>query len=390
MAVIALFVLLGAMTGAWSARIPGIRAQVGLDDAQWGLLLLASPIGTLTALIVVTRLVPRTGARPLAVVGAVGVLLAIPTTSAAHDARLLGTALVVQGLSTGMLATPMNALAVVVERGYRRRIMSSFHATFSLGQLAGGGLGVFTASIGVAPVGLLAGVGLLMALALVATARWLPRDRPEPAASAAAATGAPSGAPRKRVLTPQLGLLAAVALLSSISEGSSVQWSAQYGAVTLGAGAGIGALMFTGFSVAMTTSRLFGDRLVGRLGRVRFVRWSAGLAAAGMALGLSLGSVAGGFVGFISLGLGCACLVPTVIGLAGNQQGMSAGRGVAVVSFGQWPAFLIGPPLIGAVAGLVGLRPALGITVLATMTVVLLAGRIRDPEQRTEVVASSS
>lgn len=43
-------------------------------------------------------------------------------------------------------------------------------------------------------------------------------------------------------------------------------------------------------------------------------------------------------VAFVPLGAGSACIVPTVMGLAGNQPGVSAGRGVATVSFGQWPA----------------------------------------------------
>ncbi len=373
LAVSTLFLLVGLMVGSWAARIPGVRAQVVVDDAQWGLILLAAPLGTLTALIVVAKLIPRTGSRLLALVGGLLVLLVVPATTASHHVLVLVTFLLLQGISTGLVVTPMNALAVLVERHHHRRIMSTFHACFSLGQLSGAGIGAAAAGLGISPVQQLLPTALVMLIAFAATQRWIPHDRPATPPVRAAKTKGP------RTLTPQLALLAAVALLSSISEGAAVQWSAQYGAVTVGAGAGIGALVLSSYSIAMVGSRLFGDRVVGRWGPVHFIRASALTAAAGMAVGLGVGTTWSAFVGFALLGVGCACLVPTVIGLAGNQPDLAPGRGVSIVSFGQWPAFLIGPPLIGALAGLTGLRVALGVTVVAGLAVAVLAGRIREP-----------
>jgi len=385
-----LFLLLGSVMGSWAGRIPSVRGQIGLTDAQWGLIILASPIGTFITLLVVARIIPRTGARRLAIPGAIAVLCVVPVTATTDKVWALTLALLAQGLSSALLSTPMNTLAVEVERRYERPIMSSFHACFSLGQLAGGLIGVLAASAGVAPALQLTVTNTVLAGALVATVRWLPDDRPRTATVRrgdgqrsglpASATDGGSGRGRRlRSLTPQLALLAGIALLTSINEGAAVQWSAQYGAVTLAAGAGIGALTFSCFSVAMTTSRLFGDRIVHQLGRARFLRYSALLSAAGMAGGLLIGTTASAFVAFALLGAGSACVVPTVMGLAGNQPGIPAGRGVAAVSFGQWPAYLIGPPIIGAVAGLVGLRSALGVLVIAALAIAVLAGRVREP-----------
>ena len=394
-AVMTLFLLLGSVMGSWAGRIPSVRGQIGLSDAQWGLIILASPVGTFITLMVVARIIPRTGARRLAIPGAIAVLCVVPVTATTDRVWALTVALLAQGMSSALLSTPMNTLAVEVERRYERPIMSSFHACFSLGQLGGGLAGVLAASVGIAPALQLTVTNTMLAGALLATVRWLPDDRPaavegRPAGTRGprSAVGGPTGsaagsvAPRGsglRTLTPQLALLAGIALLTSINEGAAVQWSAQYGAVTLAAGAGIGALTFSCFSVAMTTSRLFGDRIVNRLGRARFLRFSALLAAAGMAVGLLVGTTTSAFVAFALLGAGSACIVPTVVGLAGNQPGIPAGRGVAAVSFGQWPAYLIGPPIIGAVAGLVGLRSALGVLVIAALAIAVLAGRVREP-----------
>ena len=172
-------------------------------------------------------------------------------------------------------------------------------------------------------------------------------------------------------------LLAAIALLASINEGSASQWSAQYTANALGAGAAAGAATYTCYTIAMTLSRSTGDRWVNRLGQRRFVQLSEALVVLGFGTCLLVGTPVGAAIGFAILGLGSGCIVPSVMGLAGNQPGLRAGEGVAVVSFGQWPAFLVGPPLIGAVAGLVGLRVALFTLVAAAALIVLLSSWIR-------------
>lgn len=379
-AVSLLFALLGVTMGSWAARIPGVRAQVGVDDIQWGLIILGAPAGSLISLLVVTRLIGTVGARRLALPGAVAVLVIVPVTAASGRIDVLVLALVVQGAATGLLATPMNALAVLVEREYRRPIMSGFHAVFSLGQLAGGLAGAAAADLGVSPAGQLSGSGVLLGAALLATVRWVPRDHPAltPAATAAERAVAKRG---RRVFTPQLLLLAGIALLSSINEGAAVQWSAQYGAVAGAAGASVGALVFSTFSVAMTAARLRGDRLAGRWGRVRFVQLSALVAGLGMAAGLLWGGTPGAFLAFGLLGVGSGCIIPTVMALAGNQPGVAAGQGVAVASLGQWPAFLLGPPVIGALAGVIGLRLALGLVVVSALTIAAIAGRLTDPRQ---------
>ncbi len=66
----------------------------------------------------------------------------------------------------------MNAHAVQVERGYRRPVMSAFHATFSLGGVLAAVVGARTLSWGWSPAVTLGGVALL---GLVAAALARPR-----------------------------------------------------------------------------------------------------------------------------------------------------------------------------------------------------------------------
>jgi len=82
-------------------------------------------------------------------------------------------------------------------------------------------------------------------------------------------------------------------------------------------------------------------------------------------------------LGLVVLGLGLSCVTPTAFGLAGNQPGVDPGAGIAVVTISSWPAFLIGPPLVGAVSSQTSLRLALLVVVVAAGLVAVLAGRLR-------------
>jgi MFS family permease len=325
LSVVVLFLLAGAVTGGWAGRVPSVKGQLGLSDAEWGLVILALPVGTLITLTVQTRVITRTGARVLAVPGAAILLAVAPLAASSASVRVLAPLLVVQGVAVGLLFSPMNALAVLVERDYRRSILSSFHAWFSAGQLSGGLAGAAAAALHVSPGAQLAATNVLLAALLAATARTLPRDRPVPPAR----PGRTAQRAARAFITPQLLLLASITLLTSINEGSAITWSAVY-SVSRGAAVAVGSLTLAAYSLAIALARSFGDRLVDRLGRVRFLQLSAGVSAAGMGAALLVGTVPLALVGFALLGLGSGCIVPTVMTLAGNQPDVPSGRGVTI------------------------------------------------------------
>ncbi len=130
------------------------------------------------------------------------------------------------------------------------------------------------------------------------------------------------------------------------------------------------------FAGAMTAGRLLGDRVVSLLGRRRFLQLNGLLGAAGMTIALTGASAASACAGLVVLGLGMSCAVPTIFGLAGNQPGMSAESGILVVTVASWPAFLIGPPLVGAISSRTSLRLALLVVVLSAAALGALARRL--------------
>ncbi len=371
LAVLLLFVIEGLTLGSWTSRAPDVRDGVGLGDTGWGLSYFAATGGEVVALSAITLLIGRVRTPRLSLFGAVCVLLSAPLAASAPTIVALLLGILVYGFSATLLSVPSNAQAVEVERRYGRPVMSTFHAGFSIGMLAGGGLGIAAVALGVPPGVQIAASSVLLFLMLLMSYGWHPDDAPSESAEKG---------PRPRLrdrFTPQLRLLAALAFLASFAEGAGAYWAAIYTADTIGAGAAMGAAAYTSLSAGLAVTRLVGDRVTARFGRRRFIQASSLLAAVGIGIALSVAHAGAAIAGFALLGIGVACAMPIIFGLAGDQDGLSAGEGVSVVAIGQWPAFLAAPALVGALAGVVELRVALLLVVVAAVSVAMLVGRVQ-------------
>jgi MFS family permease len=135
------------------------------------------------------------------------------------------------------------------------------------------------------------------------------------------------------------------------------------------------ALTLAAFSVAMAVSRLVGDRMTELLGAGRLVTLGAGLGALGLGAALALHMAVPTIFGFTLMGLGLGAIVPIALRAGGSQPGISAGFGIAAVSTMGYAGLLSGPPIIGTVAGLVGLRAALAMVVALLILLATTAGR---------------
>jgi fucose permease len=288
-------------------------------------------------------------------------VIALPVPALATSAIGLIGGAVALGAANGAIDVAMNAHGVEVEQRLGRPILSSLHAGFSAGGLAGAGAGALVAGAGLDVRIHFAAMALVLALATLVAAPWLLPGTPHPADRTLALP--------PRSLWP-LGLIAFCCLLA---EGAAADWSAVYLHGPLGAGAGTAALGFTGFSVAMTISRLFGDRLTLRIGPVRLVRGGALIATIGLGAALLNGGTVPGIIGFACLGAGVAVVVPTVFRAAGTGYGVAPGAALAAVTTTGYTGFLVGPPIIGAIASATSLPVALCLVLVATTTAAALA-----------------
>jgi MFS family permease len=387
----ALFVLTGLVSATWAARIPAIQEQLALSAGALGLAVLGLEGGAIAGLPAGGALVTRRGSRAVLRLGFAAYPLALIAVALAPALVALAAALAAMAFANSLVDVAMNVQGVALERSERRPLLSRLHSGHAFGVLAGGLGGTAAAAAGL-PVGahfaVVAAVAIVIGQAAAALlveegatdasggderARRLAAD-----AETAGGLGGPGGYERgrgapRRPVDRRLALLGAVAFCAFLLDGGAFAWIAVH-LRSEGAGPGLAAAGFTAFAFALALGRLPGDRLVERYGRGAVVRGGALLAAAGIAFALVAPAPAIAIAGWAALGAGLAPLAPGVIGAVAGASATPAPQAIAgVTTIGYFGSFS-GPPLIGALAGPLGLTTALGLMVAVALTAGLLAG----------------
>jgi MFS family permease len=363
LAVTSLFIAHGLLFGTWVARIPAVQDDLDLGEGELGVALLFITFGAILAMPVAGWIVAREGSRATARQTVVVFAALLPGVALAPNLVLLALALLLFGAAAGALDIAMNAHGLEVERRYTRPILSSFHAGWSFGGLAGAGVGALAAWAGVEPLPQFAAVAVVVGVGgLLVSAALLP-----------AGADRPQSPPRLARPPRRLVALAVLAFCGLFAEGAAADWSAVYLAGPLDAGAGLAALGFAAFAAAMAGFRLLGDALTTRWGPVALMRRGGLLAGGALAATLLIGHPAAALVGFACMGAGLAAVVPVAFRAAGSQPGVPAGVGIAALTTVGYSAFVVGPPVIGFVAEVVGLPLALGVVVVLLGVLAALA-----------------
>ena len=361
-AVTVVFFASGASYGSWVARVPSLQEGIDATKSEIGLVLFGIAAGAVLMLPVAGWLSARLGSRRVTQAGLIGVAVTLPLIGLAPSLLTLGFAFAAFGVAGATLDLAMNAHGVAVEERYSRPILSSFHAAFSLGGLAGAASGGIAAALGVSPAAQLTGTSaVVLVIAVWSRPRLLDGH-------VDVASGPVYGRPSAGLVA-----LAAIAFAGLLAEGAAGDWSGIYLNETLGTGEGAATTAFIGFSITMTFGRLVGDRLTSAWGAARLTRSASLLGAAGTAAALLTGDPVVAVVGFACLGAGLSTVIPTVFRAAG-AAGSSPSAGIAAVSTVGYGAFLVGPPAIGFLADATSLTFALSLLVALCTLIALLAG----------------
>jgi len=368
-AVATLFLVNGMLFATWVSRIPAIETGRGMTHAVLGLALFALALGAMISMPLSGLLISRIGSDRVCRMAVLFYAGMLPLVALAPNAFTFALALFAFGIGHGALDIAMNAQAVAVEKSYRRPIMSSFHALWSTGGLTGAALGGGIAALGLTPA-----THFSLMAALLGGIAWTTFRDLHP-------TEAPANTVadlEKKALfpLPSRGLVAlgAIALCVMMGEGAMADWSAVYLKQIVHTSEGFAAAGYASFSIAMAAGRFFGDKLSARFGPVSLIRGSALFGVIGLVLVLATSYSAVTLLGFACVGIGFASIVPQVFSAAGHRSGINPGVALASVTTLGYFGFLLGPPVIGFAAGLVGLHLALGLIVISTLFAAALAG----------------
>jgi MFS family permease len=361
-AVGAMFFMAGLSFSSWASRIATVQQTMGLSDAALGAVLFSLPVGLMCSLPFSGWIITKIGSKKLLTSALLLYAIALVTLGMAQNTFQLIICLICFGFCSNAVNISVNTQAVITEELYKKPILASFHGLWSLAGFAGAGIGTFMIAKGIAPFHhflLMLGV---IAIGVIVAMRYLKDDK-------VASAGPVFVMPDHSLI--KLGI---IAFCSMICEGAMFDWSVIYFKKVVLAPTALVGIGFTTFMFTMAGGRFVADWFAHRYGLKRTLQVSGSLTATGLLIAVAFPYVYTAMAGFLLVGAGVSSVVPMVYSAAGKSKTMQPGVALAAVSTIGFMGFLVGPPIIGFIAGIATLRAsfvliaAMGISVVVVST----------------------
>ena len=356
------FLSMGVLWGAYAALVPDTKAMLQANDAQFGSLMLATPIAAVVAMLLAPRIAPHMGHHVLAIaVLAMGLAFMVPGWM--HRQFLFAIAMVLTGASTGFLDVTMTARVSGIETRHGLHLMNLTHAAYSLGYAVAAIATGIARSLGASPGEVLTVAGLVVA---VSAALALERDDDARDFASRRPRGQSIG------MVPFWGGL--IVLIAFTAENAAENWSALHIERTLGGSKAEGSFGPALLALTMTVGRIGGQALIARLSEYGLLRGGAVITALGLALAALAPTTMVAYLGLVVMGLGCSVLVPTAFALIGRLSPAALRTDIiARATALGYMGYFFGPPVLGLVSEGLGLPVAfLGVAAVVMLVTVLV------------------
>lgn len=362
------FANLGLIIGSWGVHIPSVKSRYALDERSLSLALLSMSVGSLLTLAIAGRVVGRLGARNTTVLAGWGFCLALTLSLLLPGLWALLPLMVLFGASESVFDVAINAEGTTLETLSGRAVMSGFHGMFSLGAMGGSALTAALLRLGVAAPVQLGCIAATVAVSILVSSRGMLETHPS-SGDAQAHFAWPKGT---------LLLIGMLICFGMLAEGVMYNWSVLYVNQELHSPQERAALAYVAFAGATAAMRFAGDAVRARVSeRVMLIAGPA-LAALAMLLVLLIARPWVAMVGFAIVGMGLATIVPILYNAATRVPGVSRAAAIASVSSIGYVGFMIGPPIIGAVAHATTLTIGMGTLIVACAILIVGARRVPD------------
>ncbi|MFV5691227.1 MFS transporter [Flavobacterium sp. LT1R49] len=361
------FFVSGFGYSSWASRIPSIKAQLHLSEAQFGAVLFAFPIGLILTMPFTGRLLNKYSSRYCMLLGAIlfNFFLALPGFTA--FVWQLVIILLLFGASRNILNLSMNAQALEVQKLYPKSIMTTFHAVWSLAGFAGAGLGYVMVTQNIAPSYHLLGISVAM---MAITACFYPMTiQTEPLQEK-----------RKFFSMPDKNLIkfALICFVAMACENTMYDWSGIYFQNILHASPKLTTAAFVFFMTAVTLGRFLGDFAVMKFGIKQILLISGVFITTGFLICFLLPFIYSTIVGYFLIGIGVSCVVPLIFSIAGKSKGLSNGNALTSISTIGYLGFLIVPPMVGFISEILSMKWAFLIMAFLGVIMILMVNQITE------------
>jgi MFS family permease len=383
-ALFVVFTLCGMGLSSWMARGPSIREALGIDTAQYGLLIVCFSIGSILGLLAAGHLGTAFGAkvviRTALPIGTVGFVVAGCSTAFAPNPFVVAGGLFLFGISASIVDVNMNISGAANERALGRTIMPIYHAFFSGGAVLGAGVGALAELVDLSFAAHVIIVGALLAGGAIGASLFLlPENQALAGGHLDEEEAKPSVAERLAMWRdPRTLMIGLIVLGMAFAEGTANDWLAIAMVDGHGVDESTGAVSLALFVGSMTVGRIAGVRILDRFGRVPVLRGSAALAVLGLLLVIVVPNDVVAIVGVVLWGVGASLGFPVGMSAAADDPRTATATVGAVATIG-YTAFLVGPPLIGLIGEHTGVLRALLVVLVLIVVGGFASGAAREP-----------
>lgn len=358
-AMLSFFLAQGLCFSSWASRIPDIKQLFDVNYAfYWGLVLFLIPVGKFIAIPLAGYLVSKLGSRIMVQISIMGYALALFAIGTATNIYVLGVCLFCFGVFWNLCDISLNTQAIGIERVYGRTIMASFHGGWSLAACLGALIGFIMIIQDVNPFWHFTLIALIILGITLMNRGYLQEDKQDDEFVTdeikEEKVSLLSFIKRPESLLLKLGL---VGLLALIVESAMFDWSGVYFETVLKAPKSM-QIGFLVFMVMMTVGRFLTNFAYGKLGKKKVLQ----LAGVFISIGFFISAIFPGYfssmelnvavnsIGFMLVGLGISCMVPTIYSLVGEQSKTPVGIALTILSSISFIGSLVAPLLIGGIA----------------------------------------
>lgn len=350
----------------WASRIPTIKHQLNLNEAQLGTVLFALPTGLMLTMPLTSWLLTKYSSKAVMLFGTLLLSVLLILIGLTTNMWQLILVLLFFGSARNLMTLSINTQGVAVQALYKKSIMANFHGVWSLAGFAGAAFGIVMVYFNMIP----AWHFVIVSVALTILIFYFINDT---------VYQPPIKQERKPVFSlPDKYLLkfSLICFTCMACENTMYDWGAIYFQKEVNPNRTLATAAFTIYLVAMTTGRLFGDRLVTRLGIKTVLKFSGLLIFCGLLMAVILPYSITAILGFIMVGFGVSCVVPMVFAMAGRSKSMSSSTALASISTIGYLGFLFVPPFVGFIAQNTSLRLSFGLIAIFGAVMVYLVSKI--------------
>ena len=363
----AMFFFYGLCFASWASRIPSIQQKLGLSESALGGVLFSLPIGLFLSIPFSGWLIAKIGSKKVVLLSGLLYSIILIGIGASSSTLQLIIVLFFFGFSGNMLNISANTQAVSLEAIYNKNIMATFHGMWSLAGFAGAAIGTVMIGLGIVPAYHYFFIWIFSLLVVVLSYRFLLNKD----------VNTDTNKPIFSMPDKSLFSLGAIAFCSMMCEGAMFDWSGVYFKKAVKVepewvGAG-----YTAFMVTMAGTRFVADKLTHKIGLKKILQLSGVFTAIGLIISVVFPTLEMAIIGFLLVGVGVSSVVPLVYSAVGKSKTLSPGVAISAVSTLGFLGLLLGPPIIGLIAGATSLRVSFALMALMGILVTILSSKAK-------------